>query len=137
MGVLIGESSFYPTWAALRRPIMSSASTVTVAQNNIVWNDGFRTTEGNGFVRREPTFPYLGGPTLRINAGSPTDFYLKDATVNIEMDQRDADELIGSDVTSGTGTITLTATYLTNPGQDITGSTYTDPAVTIVKLTAF
>lgn len=137
MGAVIGETGFYPTWAALRRPIMSSASTATVSQNNIVWNDGFRTTAGNGFVRRDPTFPYLGGPTLEINAGSPTDFYLKDATVNIEMDQRDADELVGSVVTSSTGNFTLTAAYLTSPGQDISATTYTDPALTIDKLTPF
>lgn len=137
MGVVIGESSFYPTWGALRRPIMHSDSTATVASFNIVWDTGFRTTDGNGFVRRDPTFPYLGGPTLEINAGSPAYFYLKDATVNIEMDQADSDQLIGSVVTSATGNFTLTADYLTNPGQDISATTYSDPALTIVKLTPF
>ena len=137
MGAVIGDSSFYPTWAALRRPIMSSASTVTVASNNIVWNDGFRTTEGNGFVRRDPTFPYTGGPKLYLNPSLGTHFFLAGATSNIEMDQADADQLIGSVVTSSTGNFTLISDYLTNPGQDISATTYSDPALTIDKLTAF
>lgn len=137
MGAVIGDSSFYPTWAALRRPIMSSASTVTVASNNIVWNDGFRTTEGNGFVRRDPIFPYTGGPALLINPSSPAYFFLAGATSNIEMDQSEGDQLIGSLVTSASGSFTLTADYLTSPGQDISATTYTDPALTIDKLTAF
>lgn len=137
MAVLIGDSVFYPTWGAFRRPIMTVDSFATVDSHNIEWNSGFRTTEGNGFVSRDPSFPYTGGPTLLLNPSLGTHFFLAGATSHIQMNQEEADELIGSVVTSATGSFTLTVDYLDGTGQDISSTTYSDPPLTIDKLTPF
>ncbi len=135
---IIGNSSFFPTWACLRRPIMTTTSFATVDSFNIEWNNGFRTTEGNGFVSREPSFPYFGGPFLSLNLAPYNDYFvLVGAVWTIQMNQDEADELIGSVVTSSSGTFTLNADYLTAAGQDVSASGYTDPPLTIDKLTAF
>ena len=137
MGAVIGNSSFFPTWGAFRRPIMTVDSFASVYSHNIVWNNGFRTTAGNGFVARDPSFPYTGGPTLSLNPSLPTHFFLSGALDHIQMNQAEADELIGSVVTSAGGSFTLTADYLDGTGQDISSTTYSDPPLTIIKLTPF
>jgi hypothetical protein len=108
-----------------------------MGQFNIEWNSGFRTTAGNGFVSRDPTFPYVGGPRVSLVFDNPDYFSLIGSPFWIEMNQEEADELIGSVVTSATGSFTLTAAYLTDPGQDVSASGYTDPPTSIDKLTPF
>jgi hypothetical protein len=116
---------------------MTTISTVTVASNNITWTQGFKTTEGNGFVRREPTFPYTGGPAVGHIPPANSYFALFGATANIEMDQSEADELIGSEVTSASGSFFINADYLTATGQFVIYPDYEDPPISIDKLTPF
>jgi hypothetical protein len=137
MGVLIGENSFFPTWGRLRRPIMSSATTFTQRAFNVTWSDGFKTTEGNGFVMSEPTFPYLGGPFIALIAPNFTHLALLGVDSYIPLHEDDATELIGATVTSAGGSIVLTSDYATSTGQDISGTTYGDPATAIDNLTPF
>ena len=138
MGVVIGDTTYVATWGALRFPLGNGGEDRTVDDHNIVWNSGFKTTEGNGFFRCDALQlsavyqPY-------VNFDDPTaTFYLNLATTYIVLDQREADKLIGETVTlTGPDTFTITSDYLTLTGQNVSGTTGTSPIVSIGLLTAF
>lgn len=137
MASLIGDNEYYSTWATCRTPVGNGASGIAGASgsHNRVYSEGFKTTEGNGFLRTDPDqFIAFYYTYLNLDSGN---FRLEWAWTAIILDQRDADHLIGEAVVlTGPDTLTLTADYLTNPGQSYTGSG-TLPIVSVGKLTAF
>jgi hypothetical protein len=137
MAVLIGSDSFFSTWGTCRTIIGNGSTGISGGgSNNLVWTSGFRTTEGNGFVRLDPLarIPFTA---TYVDFISGNTFLLRDATAYVVMDQRDADELIGEDVTlSGPDTFAITSDYLTAAGQNVTTTGYY-PITSIGLLTAF
>lgn len=134
MGALIGESSTYPTWGRLRTPLLTNDSTYTLASFNKEWQDAFKTDEGNGLLRTDPTIPYNGSPTIGLDGSNQ--FRLFAATTWIVLDDRDANHLIGSVVTGTTDNLTITSDYLLAAGQTPPAA-YSEPIVAIDNLTLF
>lgn len=138
MGVVIGDTTYVATWGALRFPLGNGGEDRTVDDHNIVWNSGFKTTEGNGFFRCDALqLSAIYQPYVVFDTAGPT-FYLSNATTAIVLDQREADKLVGETVgITGPDSFTITADYLTASGQTVTGATGSDPIISIGLLTAF
>ena len=138
MGYLIGQSGSYATWGSLRFPLGNGGEDKTVASHNIVWNSGFKTTEGNGFFRAEALQLVAIYQPYVVFDDTTALFYLSNATNYIVLDQREADKLVGETVTlSGPDTFTITSDYLTSSGQSVSGTTGYSPITAIGLLTAF
>jgi hypothetical protein len=138
MGFLVGDLEMYSTWGSFRRGLG-----VTLSENfgsgphNIYQNEGFRTSAGNGFFRHDPSLGLvLGDPELGINPSNPTQFRLRDAAFRTVMDQREADQLIGSVVTGTVGSLTINADFQLADGQ-LTPVDFEEPITAIDKLSPF
>ena len=121
MAYPIGSDTGISTWGAMRTAIGNGDTGFGGSgANNYEWTSGFKTTEGNGFVRLDP-FARVGFTATFVQFVNGTTFRLKDATVYIVMDQREADELITQTVTlTGPDSFAITADYLTAAGQTVT-----------------
>jgi hypothetical protein len=53
MGLIIGQAFAPHTWAGLRSPIVTILTTGTGTAHNKEYDQGFKTTAGNGFVRTD------------------------------------------------------------------------------------
>jgi hypothetical protein len=117
--------SLVTTWGTCRTAIGNGSTGLAGGGlYNYEWTSGFRTTEGNGFVRLDPDARIAFTATF-VDFISGNTFLLKDATTYVVMDQRDADELIGEDVTlTGPDSFAITADYLTSAGQTVTTTGY-------------
>jgi hypothetical protein len=137
MGVVIGDTTYVATWGALRFPLGNGGEDKTVDDHNIVWNSGFKTTEGNGFFRCDALqLSAIYQPYVVFDTAGPT-FYLSNATTAIVLDQREADKLVGETVSlTGAASFTITSDYLTLSGQSVSTSG-TDPILSIGLLTGF
>lgn len=124
------------TWGTCRTAIGNGSSGLaSTGANNLEWTSGFYTTEGNGFLRVDPSAKLAFADTY-LDYISGTSFILVYATFYIVLDQRDADALIGQNATvTGPVTFAITSDYLTAGGQ-IVGSG-SAPIVSIDTLTAF
>jgi hypothetical protein len=114
MAYPIGSDTGISTWGAMRTAIGNGDTGLGLGSgaNNYEWTSGFQTVEGNGFVRLDP-FAKLAFTATYVEFLSGTTFLLRDATVYIVMDQRDADELITQSVTlTGPDTFAIDADYL-------------------------
>jgi len=138
MGQVIGETGFVATWGALRFPLGNGGEDKTVSTHNIVWNSGFKTTEGNGFFRTDALqLSAIYQPYVVFDDATAT-FLLSNATTYIVLDQREADKLVGETVTlTGPDTFTITSDYLTVTGQTGISTTGSSPIVSIGLLTTF
>lgn len=125
------------TWAICRTAIGNGASGVSGGSHNQVWTNGFRTTEGNGFVRCDYYAKLAYAACYVVYDDFSFLFYLSNASNFIVMDQAEADELIGETVTTTGGSFAITSDYLTAGGQSPTGSAGYPPITAIGKLTAF
>ena len=123
------------TWAQCRTAIGNGNTGIGFGgTNNTEWTSGFSTTAGNGFVRLDP-LARLAFTATYVTFFSSTTFLLRDATVYIVMDQREADHLIGQNVDlTGPDTFAITADYLTAAGQTVT-TTGINPITAIGYLT--
>lgn len=138
MAYPIGSDTGISTWGAMRTPIGNGNTGVGFGSgaNNYEWTSGFKTTEGNGFVRLDP-FARVGFSATFVQFVDGTTFRLKDATVYIVMDQREADELKTQSVTlTGPDSFAITADYLTAAGQTVT-TTGIFPITAVGLLTPF
>jgi hypothetical protein len=135
MATEIGSSSAFATWACCRTAIGNCSSGLSGGgANNIVWTSGFRTTEGNGFVRCDAEARIVFYNTFVNYIDSPPTFFMEYAATAIVIDQAEGDELIGETVTMTGGTFAIDAGYLTAAGQTGNG---VFPIISIGKLTAF
>lgn len=141
MAVQIGSSTEFSTWAVCRTAIGNNADGRAGAgggTHNQVWSAGFRTTEGNGFVRCDPIAAIVVQYCYVVFDDFAYTFILQHATSNIVMDEQEAKELIGETVTTTSGNFAIIADYLTAGGQAVSPSTGGfNPITAIGKLTAF
>lgn len=138
MAYPIGSDTGISTWGAMRTAIGNGDTGFGFGSgaNNYEWTSGFKTTEGNGFVRLDP-FARVGFTATFLEYFNSGEFFLRDATVYIVMDQRDADELITQTVTlTGPDSFTITADYLTAAGQTVTTTGFF-PITAVGLLTPF
>lgn len=135
MATEIGSSGYFSTWAVCRTAIGNCASGLSGGgSHNQVWTSGFKTTEGNGFVRCDAEAKLSLYYTFVNYIDVPPTFFMEYATTAIVIDQAEGDELIGETVTATGGTFTITSDYLTAAGQTGNG---VYPLTAIGKLTAF
>jgi hypothetical protein len=126
MATLIGTESAYSTWGKCRTAIGNGDTGLSGGgANNLIWTTGFRTTEGNGFVRLDPAARFGFTATFVEYIDPSATFRLKDATTYIVMDQSEADTLVTQTVTlTGPDSFAITADYLTAVGQTVTTTGY-------------
>lgn len=138
MGQLVGDLELYSTWGAFRRALGTNYSeNFGSGPHSLYWNEGFRTSAGNGFFRHDPSLSlFLGDPQLGINPLNPLQFRLRDAAFRTVTDQREADQLIGCVVTGTAGSLTINADFLLADGQ-VTPVDFEEPIVAIDKLSPF
>lgn len=135
MATAIGGSSYFSTWAVCRTAIGNGYSGMSGGGvHNFVWTSGFKTTEGNGFVRCDAE-AHIGLYYTFVNyIDVPPTFFMEYAALAIVIDQAEGNELIGETVTATGGSFAITADYLTAAGQTGVG---VYPLTAIGKLTAF
>lgn len=126
------------TWGALRCTLGNQAQDYVAGANNVEYNSGFKTTEGNGLLRTtpdirslfyyQPFFVYTGAT-----------FYMENSYLYGMLTQEDKDELIGEevDVTSGSGTFTINSDAFDLVGGQSSTVGGSAPIISIGKLTAF
>jgi len=147
----VGGSTGSPsTWGALRSVIYNRtlsgspiASSGGVGGHTVDYDHGFQTTNGNGLIRTEGGFLYLGtagsGPnfnayiTSGINAKFSSDY---EASALGWITNEDRAQLTGETVALSSGSITMAASAFVSPFQTFTASS-TPTINTIGKLTAF
>ena len=149
MGLIIGTSFAPTTWGALRSVIFNgtlSGSPIAVGGDHTVeYDHGFKTTDGNGFVRTDYSALYLNnaskqfGPNFNayITSGTSAKFASEYQTSSVGMlVNEDRAQLIGETVALSSGSITMAASAFVSPFQTFTASS-TPTINTIGKLTAF
>ena len=149
MGLVIGEGFGPSTWGALRSVIfngtLSGSPIANSGDYNVEYDHGFKTTDGNGFVRTDYGALYLNsgapqfGPnfnafiTSGINAKFASEY--QTSTVGMLVDE-DRAQLTGETVVMSSGSITMAASAFISPFQSFTATS--PPTInTIGKLTAF
>lgn len=127
------------TWGKLRCTLGNQAQNFTASTYAIDFLGGFKSTEGNGFLRldfevalifyRQPPFLYISG----------SQFLLENASLYGMISNEDRNQLLGEDVTvtGGSGPFAITSDAFTNPAGQSSGIGGSDPILTIGKLTAF
>jgi len=148
MGLIIGKAFAPSTWGALRSVIyngtLSGAPVATGGTHSVEYDHGFKTTNGNGFVRTDYGALYQNngtqfGPNFNafITSGTNAKFASEYQTSNVGMlVNEDRAQLTGETVTLSTGSITMAASAFVSPFQTFTASS-TPTINTIGKLTAF
>jgi hypothetical protein len=127
------------TWGKLRCTLGNQAQNFTASTYAIDFLGGFKSAEGNGFLRldfdialifyRQPPFVYVSG----------SQFYLENADLYGMISNEDRDQLIGEDVTvtGGSGPFAMTSAAFDTSGGQTPGVGGSDPILTIGKLTSF
>lgn len=137
MATEIGSSSFFSTWLVCRTAIGNGGSGLSGGgAHNEVWASGFKTTEGNGFVRCDAEAKFAFAGSYVVFDDTYLLFYLSNASSFIVMNQAEANELIGETVTTTGGSFAISADYLNAGGQAVGGSAGFAPITAIGKLTA-
>jgi hypothetical protein len=149
MGLIIGKAFAPHTWGSLRSIIFNgtlSGSPVTNGgDHNVEYVHGFKTTNGNGFVRTDYGALYGNstskqyGPNFNayITSGTSAKFASEYQTSSVGMlVNEDRAQLIGETVALSSGSITMAASAFVSPFQTFT-ATSTPTINTIGKLTAF
>lgn len=149
MALVIGVGFGPSTWGALRSVIFNgtlSGSPVTDSgDHNVEYVQGFKTTDGNGFVRTDYGALYLNntskqyGPNFNayITSGTSAKFASEYQTSSVGMlVNEDRAQLTGETVALSSGSITMAASAFVSPFQTFTASS-TPIINTIGKLTAF
>ena len=149
MGLVIGEGFGPSTWGALRSVIfngtLSGSPIANSGDYNVEYDHGFKTTDGNGFVRTDYGALYGNsatpqfGPnfnafiTSGLNAKFASEY--QTSTVGMLVDE-DRAQLTGETVVLSSGSITMAASAFVSPFQSFTATS--PPTInTIGKLTAF
>jgi hypothetical protein len=164
-GKVIGDADHFgpSTWGALRSVIYNLSSPVTpyveAYPHNVHFIHGFKTTEGNGFIRTDysalfsnAATPYYG-PNFNIYASGLVPPLLHaefgseyQTSTNGMIVKEDRDQLVGETVNysgGGGGSITITAQAFIYPHYQMFTWTASPPApgpepiTSIGKLTAF
>jgi hypothetical protein len=149
MALVIGVGFGPSTWGALRSVIFNvtlSGSPVTDSgDHNVEYVHGFKTTDGNGFVRTDYGALYQNagskqyGPNFAadITSGISAKFASEYQTSSVGMlINEDRAQLTGETVVLSSGSITMAASAFVSPFQTFTASSA--PTInTIGKLTAF
>jgi len=153
MGLIIGQPFAPHTWAGLRSPIVTIFTTGTGTPHNKEYDQGFKTTAGNGFVRTDysalfynagtsnsgPNFSADGlipsppssefGSLYIINGGSsPYGMFVNE----------DRLELTGQTAVMTSGSITITSAAFVDPVYQLyTTYNASESIISIGLLTAF
>ena len=153
MGLIIGQPFAPHTWAGLRSAIVTIFTTGTGTPHNKEYDQGFKTTAGNGFVRTDysplfynapisntgPNFNASGltlspplsefGSLYTINGGgSPTGMFVNE----------DRLELTGQTAVMTSGSITITSAAFVDPSYQLyTTYNASESIISIGLLTAF
>lgn len=147
MGLLIGVNPGPSTWGALRSVIfnstLSGSPIADYGNHNVEYDHGFKTTDGNGFVRTDYTALYGTNPThapnfnAYITSGTNAKFASEYFTSPLGMFvNEDRAQLTGETVVLTSGSITIAASAFVSPFQTFTATS--NPIInTIGKLTAF
>jgi len=148
MGLIIGTSFAPSTWGALRSVIynstLSGPPVATGGTHTVEYDHGFKTTDGNGFIRTDYGALYLNngtqfGPNFNayITSGTSAKFASEYQTSSVGMlVNEDRAQLTGETVALSSGSITMAASAFVSPFQTFTASS-TPTINTIGKLTAF
>ena len=149
MGLVIGEGFGPSTWGALRSVIfngtLSGSPIANSGDYNVEYDHGFKTTDGNGFIRTDYSALYLNsgapqfGPNFNayITSGINAKFASEYQTSNVGMlVDEDRAQLTGETVVLSSGSITMAASAFVSPFQSFT-ATSTPTITSIGKLTAF
>jgi|GEM_PF-3470721 len=149
MALVIGVGFGPSTWGALRSVIFNgtlAGSPVTDSgDHNVEYVQGFKTTDGNGFVRTDYGALYGNstskqyGPNFNayITSGTSAKFASEYQTSSVGMlVNEDRAQLTGETVALSSGSITMAASAFVSPFQTFTA--LSTPIInTIGKLTAF
>jgi hypothetical protein len=141
------------TWGSLRSIIFNAtlSNSVTHGSRNIEYEHGFKTTEGNGFVRTDYSALYfsdphpLSGPNFTAEAVTTTEglfgslYNFGGSTSSSGMlVNEDRLQLTGESVVLSSGTITISADAFIDPDyQEYSGTLSVESITSIGKLTAF
>jgi hypothetical protein len=149
MALVIGVGFGPSTWGALRSVIFNgtlSGSPVTNSgDHNVEYVHGFKTTDGNGFVRTDYGALYNNstskqyGPNFYayITSGTSAKFASEYQTSSVGMlINEDRAQLTGETVVLSSGSITMASSAFVSPFQTFT-ATSTPTITSIGKLTAF
>jgi len=138
MGVLIGDSATYSTWAVLRTPIANDSIGGTPANqysHNIDYLQGFYTTAGNGLIATSYT-KALTFTMPAFNLDVTGIFWSPNADINYIWTDAQKTQLIGEAVVNAGTTFNIDVTaFGPSPYQVTAGGV--DPITSIGKLTAF
>ena len=152
MGYLVGDYAHGgpSTWGALRSIIYNRTLSGDVLDSfgphNVGWHQGFKTTEGNGFIRTDYS-------ALYFNGGNPYEgpnFYASGLTASPaqgrfesnyfygKLVNEDRAQLIGESVSLTSGSITITADAFLPPYYQVYPAYSALEVITSIgKMTAF
>lgn len=149
MALVIGVGFGPSTWGALRSVIfngtLSGGPIANLGDHNVEYDHGFKTTDGNGFVRTDYGALYSNhgtptqGPNFNafITSGTNAKFASEYQTSSVGMlVNEDRTQLTGQTVVLSSGSITMAASAFVSPFQTFTASS-TPTINTIGKLTSF
>ena len=156
MALLIGgaPADYGPrTWGSLRSIVFNAtiSDTVTHGDHNVEYEHGFKTTEGNGFVRTDYTALYFNsshphsGPNFTAEAVTTTQGlfgslynYGGYASSSGMLVNEDRAQFIGESAVLTSGTITITSdAFVDQDYQEYSGTLSVETITSIGKLTAF
>ena len=153
MGLIIGQPFAPHTWAGLRSAIVTIFTTGTGTPHNKEYDQGFKTTAGNGFVRTDysPLFynaPISNtGPNFNAFPLSPSPpssrfeslyFINGGGSPNGMFVNEDRLELTGQTAVMTSGSITITSAAFVDPSYQLyTTYNASESIISIGLLTAF
>lgn len=153
MGLIIGTSFAPHTWAGLRSPIVTVLTTGQVGVHSKEYDQGFKTTAGNGFVRTDYTALYINnaasnsGPNFNATGLTPspaTGEFASLYTINGAgassgmLVNEDRLQFAGETAVLASGSVTITSAAFVSPTFQVYNTYSASETITSIGLlTAF
>ena len=153
MGLVIGKAFAPHTWAGLRSPIVINGTTGQVGTHSKEYDQGFKTTAGNGFVRTDYSALYSNnaasnsGPNFSAQGLTPSPATGEFASLyNINGGSSSSGMLVNEDrlqfagqtAVLTSGSVTITSAAFVDPTYQVYNTYSATEAITSIGLlTAF